>query len=184
MLVEAKSGYGLDTANEMKMLRVLERAKQELPIDISSTYCGAHAVPRGLTASQALENILTEQLPELRRLQSAGEVNVDSIDVFCEKGVFDVEQSRQILEAGRLSGLRLNLHADELSPLGGAEVYILLFCIDTFLYKNSDTASYIFFRRCIIKLIELVIIVLFDKVTILHCLRIEPILTYIQVSVL
>lgn len=122
VLVEGKSGYGLDTANEMKMLQVLERAKKELPIDISSTFCGAHAVPRGRTAEEATENVLKEQLPELQRLQAAGELNVDSIDVFCEKGVFDVDQSHRILEAGRRAGLRLNFHADELTPLGGAEM--------------------------------------------------------------
>jgi len=62
VLVEGKSGYGLDTANEMKMLQVLERAKKELPIDISSTFCGAHAVPRSETCHQldgSLANLVT-----------------------------------------------------------------------------------------------------------------------------
>ena len=67
---------------------------------------------------------MNEQLPALVKLQEAGQLHVDSIDVFCEKGVFDVEQSRAILEAGRRAGLRLNFHAEELSFLGGVEVSI------------------------------------------------------------
>ena len=85
--------------------------------------CSIFGQHRGRTAEEATENVLNEQLPELQRLQAAGELNVDSIDVFCEKGVFDVDQSHRILEAGRRAGLRLNFHADELTPLGGAEVH-------------------------------------------------------------
>lgn len=124
VLVEVKSGYGLDAENEMKLLRVLFRAKRELQdlIDLSITFCGAHAVKKGLTAEEATENVLKEQIPKLVEMQESGELQVDSIDVFCEKGVYDVDQSRRILEAGRLAGLRLNFHADELNPLGGAEM--------------------------------------------------------------
>ncbi|KAK4026376.1 hypothetical protein OUZ56_015377 [Daphnia magna] len=122
VLVEGKSGYGLDAENEIKMLRVLERAKRELPIDISSTFCGAHAVPKNQTAEEATQNVLNEQLPKVMLMQANGELHVDSIDVFCEKGVFDVEQSRRILEAGRRAGLRLNFHADELTPINGTEM--------------------------------------------------------------
>lgn len=102
VLVEAKSGYGLDPENEMKMLRVLERARRELPIDVSSTFCGAHAVPkslitffslsifflfsyksnfvryRGKTSEEATENVLKEQLPELIRMRDSGQIHVDS----------------------------------------------------------------------------------------------------------
>ena len=62
------------------------------------------------------------QLPEVARLNSAGELSVDNVDVFCEKGVFDVDQTRRILEAGKAAGMRINFHAEELSCLGGAEV--------------------------------------------------------------
>ncbi|GFU55985.1 probable imidazolonepropionase [Trichonephila clavipes] len=121
-LVEAKSGYGLETEPEIKMLRVLERAKKESPIEISSTFCGAHAVPKHLTSSQATEAVLTEQLPALGELMKSGDLYVDNIDVFCEKGVFDLEQSRRILTAGRDMGLQINFHGDELHPMQSAEM--------------------------------------------------------------
>ncbi|XP_001636017.2 probable imidazolonepropionase isoform X1 [Nematostella vectensis] len=121
-LVEAKSGYGLNTENEMKMLRVIERAKKELPIEISSTFCGAHAIPRGSTAKQAADNIINEQIPTLVKAIKAGELDVENIDVFCEKGVFEVEETRVILQAGKDAGLAINFHGDELHPIKGAEL--------------------------------------------------------------
>ncbi|XP_038047809.1 probable imidazolonepropionase [Patiria miniata] len=121
-LVECKSGYGLETATEMKMLRVLERARRELPIEISSTFCGAHSVPKGMTSDEATDNVINKQLPELQNLIQSGDVQVDNIDVFCEKGVFDVEQTRRILEAGLRMGLSINFHGEELTYLGAAEM--------------------------------------------------------------
>lgn len=121
-LAECKSGYGLETETELKMLRVLERARPLAPLTISSTFCGAHSVPRGLSAGEATRLVVDEQLPAVMAAKAAGQLEVDSIDVFCESGVFDVAQSRVILEAGRRHGLRLNFHADELHPLGGAEM--------------------------------------------------------------
>ncbi|KAK2728081.1 probable imidazolonepropionase [Artemia franciscana] len=122
VLVEAKSGYGLDLETEIKMLKVIEKAKNCLPLSISSTFCGAHAVPKGKTASEATKDIIENQLPEVIRLRNSKAISVDSIDVFCEKGVFEIEESRAILNAGRKTGLRLNFHADELAPIGGAEM--------------------------------------------------------------
>jgi len=123
-LVECKSGYGLDYETELKMLRVIERAKKDdnILIDISSTYCGAHAVPENKTAQEATNDILQNQIPLLKKEILEGRLDVDNIDVFCEKGVFNCEQTRQILEAGKEIGLQINFHADELSPLGGAEL--------------------------------------------------------------
>lgn len=120
--VECKSGYGLDTTNEIKMLRVLERAKEEGNIEISSTFCGAHSVPRGTTAELATEDVINRQLPAVMKAVKDGQLAVDSIDVFCEKGVFEIDNSRKILEAGKKAGLRINFHGDELHPLGGAEM--------------------------------------------------------------
>ncbi|KAH3880361.1 probable imidazolonepropionase [Dreissena polymorpha] len=120
-LVECKSGYGLDLNTEMKMLKVIERGR-DLDIGISSTYCGAHAVPKNKTSEEATADILTKQIPELERLMADQALHVDNIDVFCERGVFDVQQTRRILEAGKTLGLNINFHGDELHPTGSAEM--------------------------------------------------------------
>ncbi|XP_015915359.1 probable imidazolonepropionase [Parasteatoda tepidariorum] len=121
-LVEAKSGYGLDLDTELKMLRVIEQAKKETSMEISSTYCGAHAVPKHLTSDEATKAIIEDQLPALKKLMESKELKIDNIDVFCEKGVYDVNQSRQILTAGKELGLQINFHGDELNPIGAAEM--------------------------------------------------------------
>ncbi|XP_064632778.1 probable imidazolonepropionase [Lineus longissimus] len=121
-LVECKSGYGLNLETELKMLRVIERAKHDLPIDVSSTYCGAHSVPKGYTASEATDDIINVQIPHLKALIDGGELSVDNIDVFCEKGVFDVDQSRKILVAGKKIGLNINFHGEELNLLNSAQM--------------------------------------------------------------
>nr|XP_053653243.1 probable imidazolonepropionase [Cherax quadricarinatus] len=121
-LVECKSGYGLDVQTEVKMLRVLEKARPHANLTISSTFCGAHSVPRGLTAEEATRLVIEEQLPAVKAGIVAGELQVDSIDVFCEQGVFDVDQSRRILEAGHREGLMINFHAEELHRLNAAEM--------------------------------------------------------------
>lgn len=120
--VECKSGYGLNTETEVKMLQVLHRAQSFCPIEISPTFCGAHSVPRGATAAQATEDVIHNQLPTILQLRDSGKLNVENMDVFCEKGVFEIEDSKKILQAGRKAGLRLNFHGDELHPLGGAEM--------------------------------------------------------------
>ena len=104
------------------MLRVLEAARKLVPIEISSTFCGAHAVPRGGDMEAATEDVINTQLPQVMKEVEAGRLNVENIDVFCEKGVFEIDQSKKILEAGRKAGLRLNFHGDELHPLGGSEM--------------------------------------------------------------
>nr|KAG5697100.1 hypothetical protein BaRGS_002016 [Batillaria attramentaria] len=120
--VEVKSGYGLEPESEVKMLRVIERARRTLPIDISSTFCGAHAIPRGQTAEEATKNVLEKQLPLVRQLMSSGELHVHNVDVFCEQGVFDLQQSRDILLAGKAAGLTINFHGEELHRLYSAEM--------------------------------------------------------------
>ncbi|XP_045602226.2 probable imidazolonepropionase [Procambarus clarkii] len=121
-LVECKSGYGLDVETELKMLRVLEKARPLANLTISSSFCGAHSVPKELTAEEATRRVVEDQLPAVKAAMDAGELQVDSIDVFCEQGVFNVDQSRRILEAGQKEGLMINFHADELHPLKGAEM--------------------------------------------------------------
>ncbi|XP_049617173.1 probable imidazolonepropionase [Syngnathus scovelli] len=121
-LVEVKSGYGLDLPTEMKMLEVMEEARRTLPISISATYCGAHAVPKGKSVAEATEDILQVQLPALKERMAAGTLRVDNIDVFCEEGVFDVSSTRAILRAGMEMGLNANFHGDELHPMNAAQL--------------------------------------------------------------
>ncbi|KAK7891820.1 hypothetical protein WMY93_023783 [Mugilogobius chulae] len=121
-LVECKSGYGLDLQTELKMLEVIQRARHTLPINISSTYCGAHAVPKGKTVAEATEDILQVQLPKLKECMDKGDLQVDNIDVFCEKGVFDLTSTKSILQAGKDMGLNINFHGDELHPMNSAQL--------------------------------------------------------------
>ncbi|KAJ8261785.1 hypothetical protein GJAV_G00158380 [Gymnothorax javanicus] len=121
-LVECKSGYGLELDTELKMLTVIEKARRSLDIGISSTYCGAHAVPKGKTVAEATEDIINVQLPKLKEKMEQGELQVDNIDVFCEKGVFDLDSTRAILQAGKDMGLQINFHGDELHPMNAAQL--------------------------------------------------------------
>uniref|UniRef100_A0AAV2IT61 Probable imidazolonepropionase n=1 Tax=Knipowitschia caucasica TaxID=637954 RepID=A0AAV2IT61_KNICA len=121
-LVECKSGYGLELHTEMKMLEVIEEARRTLPINISSTYCGAHAVPKGKTVAEATEDILQVQLPKLKEYMESGAMKVNNIDVFCEKGVYDLTSTKSILQAGKEMGLNINFHGDELHPMNSAQL--------------------------------------------------------------
>ncbi|KAG8439601.1 hypothetical protein GDO86_005692 [Hymenochirus boettgeri] len=121
-LVECKSGYGLKLKTELKMLKVIERAQRELDIAISSTYCGAHSVPKGKSAEEAADDIIAHHLPALKQMVINGELHVENIDVFCEKGVFDLESTKRILQEGKAIGLHLNFHGDELNPMNSAEL--------------------------------------------------------------
>jgi len=117
--VEVKSGYGLSTEHELRMLEVIEELRREGPMDVVATFLGAHEVPDEYQSDRdAYIDIVTrEMIPEVARRGLA-----KYCDVFCETGVFDVAESRRILEAGLEAGMGAKLHADELSPLGGAEL--------------------------------------------------------------
>lgn len=121
-LVECKSGYGLEKEEEIRLLKIIERAKSELPIEISSTYCGAHAVPIGKTSEEATQDIINNQIPEIKKLLDQHILTVENIDVFCEKKVYDTDQSKRILQAGKKIGLNINFHGDELHPTKSAEM--------------------------------------------------------------
>ncbi|XP_068132881.1 probable imidazolonepropionase isoform X2 [Hyperolius riggenbachi] len=121
-LVECKTGYGLKLETELKMLKVIRRAQKELDIGISPTYCGAHSVPKGKSAETAATDIIDNHLPALKQMAINEEIHVDNIDVFCEKGVFDLECTKRILQAGKAIGLQLNFHGDELNPMHAAEL--------------------------------------------------------------
>lgn len=134
--VEAKSGYGLDTASELKQLRAAVRLAEQHPLQVVSTFLGAHAVPpeyQGRT-EQYVDLVIGEMLPAV-----AAERLADFCDVFCESGVFSVEQSRRILQAGIDHGLRPKLHADELVAFGGAELAAELAAVsaDHLLYASE-----------------------------------------------
>lgn len=115
--IEIKSGYGLNTADELKMLRVIKRMKETLPVKIVSTFLGAHAVGRQYTQSEYVNLIIGEMIPEVGRQKLA-----DYIDVFCDTGFFTVEETARILEAGAKWGMLPKIHADELASSGGVEV--------------------------------------------------------------
>lgn len=115
--IEIKSGYGLNTADELKMLRVIRRMKETLPVRIVSTFLGAHAVGRGYTMEKYVDTIVHEMIPEVGREHLA-----DYIDVFCDTGFFSPSDTARILEAGAQWGMRPKIHADELASSGGVEV--------------------------------------------------------------
>lgn len=117
--VEIKSGYGLDTESELKMLRVIRRLKAETPLLIKSTFLGAHAVPLEYKGRQSeyVDLIINEMIPMV-----AAEELADYIDVFCDKGFFTVEDTDRMLNAGMKYGLRAKIHANELDYSGGVQV--------------------------------------------------------------
>ncbi|MHA1942798.1 MAG: imidazolonepropionase [Candidatus Thorarchaeota archaeon] len=117
--IEAKSGYGLDTENELKMLQSIEDLRQKLPINLVPTFMGAHAVPpeyEGKT-DDYVNLVVNEMIPTVAEKGLA-----EYCDVFCEQGVFDVEQSRRVLLAAKEKGMKLKVHADEIVQLGGASL--------------------------------------------------------------
>src|SRR6266852_4900354 len=124
--VEAKSGYGLDVASELKILRLHKELAAEQPLEIVSTFLGAHVVPaefRGKTGG-AERHI---QLIEQNLLPGIGEKRLaEFCDVFCDRGAFSVEQSKRVLQAGRQWGLAPRMHAEQLSRTGAARLAILM----------------------------------------------------------
>jgi imidazolonepropionase len=120
--VEVKSGYGLTLEDELKSLRVIARLAAALPMRVRATWLGAHEIPlefreRANGRHEYVELLVNEMLPVIAREKLASYA-----DVFCEPGVFTVDESRRILTAARASGLEPKLHADELSAGGGAEL--------------------------------------------------------------
>lgn len=120
--LEAKSGYGLDADTELKRLRVVKRLKEKYPISVVSTFLGAHAVPPGFKGKE------DEFLDEMARLFEVinEEELAEFVDIFCETGVFTIEQSRKFLQQAKEKGFGLKIHADEIDPLGGTEMAVSL----------------------------------------------------------
>src|SRR3954471_22706108 len=115
--VEAKSGYGLTVENELKILRVIRQLRQEVPLQIVATFLGAHAVPRAISAQQYVDVVINEMLPCV-----VSESLAEFCDVFCERGYFDIDQSRKVLSAAKKLGLSLRGHVDQLTNSGGAKL--------------------------------------------------------------
>lgn len=134
--VEGKSGYGLDIETELKQLRVMQILHKTHPVDVVSTFMGAHAVPLEWKGreDEFIDFNIREMFPVIAREKLA-----ESVDIFCEQGVFSIEQSRRYLTAAREQGFQLKMHADEIVPLGGAELAASLRCLSAdHLLQASD----------------------------------------------
>lgn len=124
--VEEKSGYGLELETEVKQLQVAHKLDKDHPVDLVHTFLGAHAVPVEYKSnSEAYIKLLVEEImPKVKELDLA-----EFCDVFCEEGVFSVEESNYILSKAKEMGYKLKIHADEIVPIGGAELAAKLGCI-------------------------------------------------------
>ncbi len=112
---EAKSGYGLDTVTEQRILDVNQYLTDHHPLDVVSTFLGAHTVPKGVSSGDYVDIIINEMIP-------MASSKADFCDVFCEKGFFTVDQARMILEEGKKHGLTPKIHADEFTNTKGAQL--------------------------------------------------------------
>jgi len=115
--IEAKSGYGLTLEDELKILRVIRRLNEQTSLEVVPTFLGAHAVPREMSPEKYVDLVINEMLPRVAKEKLA-----EYCDVFCERGYFDIEQSRKILSGAKKLGLKLRGHVDQLSDSGGAKL--------------------------------------------------------------
>lgn len=115
--LEIKSGYGLDTENELKMLRVIDRLSRNGKQDIVATFMGAHAIPPEYknNSDEFIALLIDKMLPAVKEQGIA-----EHCDIFCEEGVFSIEQGRKLLIAASALGMKVKIHADEVNDLGGA----------------------------------------------------------------
>ncbi len=133
--VEIKSGYGLNTADELKMLRVIRRIQESVPIRVVSTFLGAHAVARDYVGRQAdyVSLVINEMLPEVAKEKLA-----DFVDVFCDKGFFTPDETDRILTAADKYGLKPKVHVDELASCGGLPVCVRHRAVSVDHLENMD----------------------------------------------
>ena len=124
--VESKSGYGLDLETEIKQLEVAHKLNEDHPIDLVHTFLGAHAVPVEYKNNPKayIELLVKEIMPKIKEMSLA-----EFCDVFCEEGVFTIEESEYILQKAKEMGYKLKIHADEIESLGGAELAAKLGCV-------------------------------------------------------
>lgn len=112
LAVESKSGYGLDKENELKQLKVSRRLQEKYNLDMRHTFLGPHAVPKDAESNDAFLEDMIQLLPEVKKY-------ADFADIFCETGVFTIEESKRYMEAAKKEGFKVKIHADEIDPLGG-----------------------------------------------------------------
>jgi imidazolonepropionase len=122
--VEAKSGYGLDTATEIMLLNAIALLDAEHPVDLVPTFLGAHAIPSEFADDPDgyVDVVIDEMLPAVQAWHDEHWPGTLFCDVFCEVGAFDLAQSRRILAAAQAAGMALKVHADEFEPLGGTKL--------------------------------------------------------------
>ncbi|MDD3787431.1 MAG: imidazolonepropionase [Petrimonas sp.] len=134
--VEGKSGYGLDKETELKQLRVMRRLNEEHPMDVVPTFMGAHATPAEWKGRE--DEFIAFNINEVMPVVAQGKL-AECADIFCEKNVFTIEQSRRYLQAARDLGFKLKIHADEIVQFGGAELAAELKCLSAdHLLQASD----------------------------------------------
>ncbi|HCT9428941.1 TPA: imidazolonepropionase [Staphylococcus aureus] len=115
--VESKSGYGLDRENELKQLKVSNRLAEKYDLDMKHTFLGPHAVPKEASSNETFLEEMIALLPEVKQY-------ADFADIFCETGVFTIEQSQHYMQKAKEAGFKVKIHADEIDPLGGLELAI------------------------------------------------------------
>lgn len=117
LTIESKSGYGLDKKNELKQLKVSNQLAEKYNLTMRHTFLGPHAVPKDATSNQAFLQEMIDLLPEVKPY-------ADFADIFCETGVFTIDESKAYMEAAKQQGFKVKIHADEIDPLGGLELAI------------------------------------------------------------
>jgi imidazolonepropionase len=146
--IEAKSGYGLDLDVELRILETIRKLGDDYPADVVPTFMGAHAVPEEFAGrtDEYVDFVSSTVIPEVTKRKLA-----EFCDVFCEKGVFSVDQSRKVLTAAKSLGMKLKVHADELRTSGGAELAAELGAVSAeHLAKPSDDGIMAMARRDVI----------------------------------
>ena len=154
--VEIKSGYGLNTKDELKMLRVIRQLKDLSPLTIKATFLGAHSIPMDYRGHQEdyVDLVINEMIPQV-----AAEELADYIDVFCDKGFFTVQDTERILMAGMKYGLRPKIHANELDFSGGIQVGVKYgaLSVDHLEFTGEDEINACFFKFGSIFTIQIIV---------------------------
>jgi imidazolonepropionase len=131
--IEIKSGYGLTTKDEVKMLRVAKRIGSETPLKVKTTFLGAHAVPQGIAKLDYVKLVINEMIPAV-----AEEKLADYIDVFCEEGFFTPDETQRIVETGKKFGMKPRIHANQLHRSGGVQVGVKTSAMSVDHLENID----------------------------------------------